>query len=84
MEAGRWEAVHGGYNVSFMNQNPHYGVPLDVLRKLESEGVIGSIHPEYYVLPGNQGSPSVMKRIGQEIAADLKEKGIGGVLLVST
>jgi glycine reductase len=29
MDPGRWEAVHGGYDVSFMNQNPHYGVPLD-------------------------------------------------------
>ena len=28
LEPGKWEAVHGGYNVAFMNQNPHYGVPL--------------------------------------------------------
>ena len=86
LEPGRWEAVHGGYNVSYMNQNPHYGVPLDALRALEAKGKIGKgkLYPAYYVVPGNQGSPSVMKRIGQEIAADLRKEGVGGVLLVAT
>jgi len=86
LEPGRWEAVHGGYNVSYMNENPHYGVPLDALRALEAKGKIGKgkLYPAYYVVPGNQGSPSVMKRIGQEIAADLRNEGVGGVLLVAT
>jgi len=84
LEPGRWEAVHGGYNTSFMNKNPHYGVPLDALRNLEAERAIGKLYPAYYVLPGNQGAPSVMKRIGQEIADDLRSQGVDGVLLVST
>lgn len=84
LEPKQWEAVHGGYNTSFMNQNPHYGVPLDALRDLEAENVIGKLYPAYYVLPGNQGAPSVMKRIGHEIAADLRAAGVDGVLLVST
>ena len=86
LEPGKWEAVHGGYNVAFMNQNPHYGVPLDALRELEAEGRIGSgkLYPAYYVIPGNQGSPAVMRRVGQEIGADLKQEGIDGVLLVAT
>lgn len=84
MEPGQWEAVHGGYDVSFMNQNPRYGVPLDALRALEAEGIIGRIYPSFYVVPGNQGSPSVMRQIGQEIAADLKKEGVNGVLQVAT
>jgi betaine reductase len=86
LDSGKWEAVHGGYNVAFMNQNPHYGVPLDALRSLESEGKIGAgkLYPAYYVIPGNQGSPAVMRRVGQEIGADLKKEGIDGVLLVAT
>lgn len=83
LEPGKWEAVHGGYNVAFMNQNPHYGLPLDALRASESDGRFRLYH-SYYVVPGNQGSPSVMKRIGQEIAADLKKEQIDGVLLVAT
>lgn len=86
LEPGKWEAVHGGYNVVYMNRNPHYGVPLDALRALEADGVIGpgKLYPAYYVIPGNQGSPAVMRRIGQEIAADLKKDGVEGVLLVAT
>ena len=86
LEPGKWEAVHGGYNVAFMNKNPHYGVPLDALRALESEGAIGAgkLYPAYYVIPGNQGSPTVMRRMGQEIAADLKKDNVEGVLFVST
>jgi glycine reductase len=86
LEPGKWEAVHGGYNVAYMNQNPHYGVPLDALRSLEAEGAIGpgKLYPAYYVIPGNQGSPTVMRRIGQEIAADLKKDGVEGVLFVAT
>jgi len=86
LEPGKWEAVHGGYNVAFMNQNPHYGMPLDALRQLEAEGKIGrgKLYPAYYVIPGNQGSPAVMRRVGQEIGADLKKDGVQGVLLVAT
>jgi glycine reductase len=86
LEPGKWEAVHGGYNVAFMNQNPHYGVPLDALRALEAEGAIGAgkLYPAYYVIPGNQGSPAVMRRMGQEIAADLKKDNVEGVLFVAT
>ena len=86
LEPGKWEAVHGGYNVAFMNQNPHYGMPLDALRSLEAEGAIGAgkLYPAYYVIPGNQGSPTVMRRIGQEIAADLKKDNVEGVLFVAT
>jgi glycine reductase len=86
LEPGKWEAVHGGYNVTYMNKNPHYGMPLDALRSLESEGVIGAgkLYPAYYVIPGNQGSPAVMRRVGQEIAADLKKDNVEGVLFVAT
>jgi glycine reductase len=86
LEPGKWEAVHGGYNVAFMNQNPHYGVPLDALRALEAEGAIGAgkLYPAYYVIPGNQGAPSVMRRMGKEIADDLKKDNVEGVLFVST
>lgn len=84
MEPGVWEAVHGGYNVANMNANPLYGVPLDALRKLQLEGEFEGLYPAYYVIPGNQGSPAEMKRVGQEIAAELKANRVDGVLLVST
>ncbi len=84
MEPGMWEAVHGGYNVAKMNANPLYGVPLDALRELQQEGKYEDLYPAYYVIPGNQGSPAAMQRVGQEIAAELKANSVDAVLLVST
>ena len=84
MEPGMWEAVHGGYNVANMNANPLYGVPLDALRELQKEGKYEDLYPAYYVIPGNQGSPAAMQRVGQEIAAELKANSVDAVLLVST
>ena len=84
MEPGMWEAVHGGYNVANMNANPLYGVPLDALRELQQEGKYDDLYPAYYVIPGNQGSPAAMQRVGQEIAAELKANSVDAALLVST
>ncbi len=84
MEPGMWEAVHGGYNVANMNANPLYGVPLDALRELQQEGRYEDLYPAYYVIPGNQGSPAAMQRVGQEIAAEIKANSVDAVLLVST
>ena len=84
MEPGMWEAVHGGYNVANMNANPLYGVPLDALRELQQEGKYEDLYPAYYVIPGNQGSPAAMQRVGQEIAAELKANSVDAALLVST
>ena len=84
MEPGMWEAVHGGYNVANMNANPLYGVPLDALRELQQEGKYEDLYPAYYVVPGNQGSPANMQRMGEEIAAELKANSVDAALLVST
>ena len=84
MDPGVWEAVHGGYNVAHMNANPLYGVPLDALRELQREGKYDDLYPAYYVIPGNQGSPSAMRRVGREIAAELKANSVDAALLVST
>ena len=79
LEPGKWEAVHGGYNVAYMNQNPHYGVPLDALRALEAEGAIGAgkLYPAYYVIPGNQGSPDRHAAHGSGNRRGLEERQCG-------
>lgn len=79
-----WETVHGGYNTVFMDRNPNYGVPLDVLRAMEKESRIGKLYPTYYGTTGVQGWITAMKAIGAEMAADMKAGGVDGVLLVST
>jgi glycine reductase len=84
LDPNDWEAIHGGYNTEFMNHNPHFGVPLDALRELEREDVFGSLHPYYYVVPGNQVQVSDAHRMAGEMAQELKESDVRGILLVAT
>lgn len=81
---GEWDVIHGGYNIEFMKRNPNYGVPLDVCRDMEKEGVFARLYPYYYVTPGARGLISVMHRIGKEIVTELKDEGADAVLLVAT
>jgi glycine reductase len=84
LEPGVWETVHGGYNNEFMNSNPHFGVPLDAMRELEREDVFGSLLPHYYIVPGNQVQVSDAHRMAAEIAGEVRDAGVDGILLVAT
>lgn len=79
-----WDVVHGGYNIQFMKKNPNYGVPLDVCREMEREGIFARLYPYYYVVPGARGLISVMHRIGREMFLDMKAQGVDGVIQVDT
>ncbi|MBI2857402.1 MAG: glycine/betaine/sarcosine/D-proline family reductase selenoprotein B [Chloroflexi bacterium] len=84
MTEREWEAMHGGYDTTQMNRNPNYSVPLDVLRELEDRGAIGSLLGWIYSTTGNVTTENNSKRMGEEIARDLRQEGVDAALLVST
>jgi len=84
LERGKWEAWHGGYDNARNNEDPHRALPLDALRRLEREGVIGRLHDYYYVTTGNMGKIKTMARLGAEIAQELKRAGVEAVVLTAT
>jgi betaine reductase len=77
-------AIHGGYDNSWVNADPDRVLPLDALRTLEAEGVIGRMHEEYCGTVGNGGSPEVMRRIGAAMAERLNAAGVSAVVLTAT
>ena len=81
---GDWEIVHGGYDNTAALLDPNRVVPLDALRALHREGRIGGVLDELLVTVGNLASLSAMKKIGAEMAASLKQRGVGAVLLPAT
>lgn len=84
MEPSDWEAFHGGYYNALASENPNYILPLRPMRILESQGVVGRLHPWIYTMPG-VGTPVVKaKRFGAEIAEQLAEAGVDGCILVAT
>lgn len=84
LKEGDYESVHAGYDPVYGNKNPNRIVPLDLLKKLEKEGAIGSIYPYFLTTTGNSTSVADAIRMGTEIAKELKEKGVNGVILTST
>ena len=81
---GRYESVHGGFDVTAANRDPNRLVPLDAARALEREGRIGAIHDAFYTTTGNGTPVAVSTKFGQEIADELKEAGVEAVILSGT
>jgi betaine reductase len=79
-----YEISHGGYDPQFVRQDPDRLVPLDVLRELEKEGVIGELYEEFLSTSGLANPLSNTRRIGREMAEKAKRAGIDAVILTST
>lgn len=84
LRPGEWEAYHVGYFTHLVDRNPNYVLPLGYMRELEKAGVIGALHPWAYTLPGVSTPVAAARRLGEGIAAQLRDGQVGGCLLVST
>ena len=84
LDAGRYESVHGGFDVTRANEDPNRLVPLDTVRDLEEAGRIGRVHDSFYTTTGNGTPVAAATRFGREIAAELREAGVEAVLLSGT
>jgi betaine reductase len=81
---GAYESVHGGYDATWVNEDPNRAVPVDALRQLERGGEIGHLLEEYYVTVGNGGQVADMARFAAEIAKELKARGVTAVVSPAT
>src|SRR5579885_536782 len=81
LTGAEWEAVHGGYDHTYANQDPDRIVPVDVLRELEARGVIGRLYDSLYVAVGSGASQASARQWAREMAAELTAAGVDGVIL---
>lgn len=79
-----YETAHGGYDPTYANLDADRVLPVDVLRDLEKEGVIGSLHNIYYATVGNGTSVANAKKYAHAIGEELKKENIDGIILTST
>jgi betaine reductase len=84
LSSGRYESVHGGFDVTLANEDPNRLVPLDTVRALERAGRVGRVHESLYTTTGNGTPVVVATRFGQEIAGQLRDAGVQAVLLSGT
>ncbi len=79
-----FQTAHGGYDPVYANDDPDRVLPVDVLRDMEKEGVIGELHRYYYATVGNGTSVGNAKKFAEEFAKELKSDGVDAVILTST
>jgi betaine reductase len=79
-----YQTAHGGYDPVYANDDPDRVLPVDVLRDLEKEGVIGELHRYYYATVGNGTSVGNAVGFASKFAKELKADGVDAVILTST
>jgi glycine reductase len=84
LDPNEFDVVHSGYDTASANRDPHRLVPLDVMRELEQQGIIGKLHESIHTTGGAHAAVENATRIGREIAERLKSAGVTGVILTST
>jgi len=84
LDAGQYDNVHRGYDTTYVKQDPHRLVPVDVARELEEQGAIGKLHETVYSTTGVATTLAHSARMGREIADKLRQAGVDAVILTST
>jgi len=81
---GDYCTIHGGFDPVYANEIPDRVAPLDMLKNLEKEGVIGGVYDYFYATTGTGTSVANSVKFGEEIGKELKDAGVDGVILTST
>ena len=84
LDAAQYDNVHRGYDTTYVKQDPHRLVPVDVAREMEEQGVIGKLHETVYSTTGVATTLAHSARMGREIAEKLRAAGVDAVILTST
>jgi glycine reductase complex component B subunit gamma len=84
LKGEHYEISHGGYDPQFVRQDPDRLVPLDVIRELEKEGMVGELCDEFISTSGLANPLSNTRRMGREIAEKAKRLGVDAIILTST
>jgi glycine reductase complex component B subunit gamma len=84
LRAEDYEISHGGYDPQFVRQDPDRLVPLDVMRELQRNGVIGELCDQFISTSGLANPLSNTRRMGREMAEKARSLGVDAVILTST
>jgi len=73
---------HGGYDIRGSLSDHNVSFPIDRMRELDEQGVIGTLHETAYSFVGACSQSRLIKQTGPEWAGRLKSTGSDVVLLV--
>lgn len=76
-----YETAHGGFDPVYANLDADRMLPVDVLRDLEAEGMIGCLCNRFWTTVGNGTSVTNAKSMGTMISGEIDAEGVDGVIL---
>ncbi len=79
-----FKSIHAGYDSQWVDADPNRMVPLDALKALAADGVIGGVHEYFYATTGTGTTVTHGERMGDEIAKQLISDGVHAVIVTST
>lgn len=80
-----WESVHSGFKGFIYNTvNPNYALPLPAVREAERQKLIKGIYSRVFTVVGGGCPVTDAKRMGVQIAQELKREGVRAAILCST
>ncbi len=74
--------LHGGYDIRSAQADPNVVLPLERLRELSDEGVIGELSPQAFSFIGTTSQRRLLKLVSSEWAERIQGQGVDGVILV--
>ena len=84
LPAGDYKGIHGGFDSTWVDEDPDRVVPLDALRSLEKKKHFAKLHEEYFSLCGIGTNVAMSKTLGAALAEELKRKGVSAAIYTST
>lgn len=73
---------HGGYDIRGVQRDPNVAFPIERLRELEQEGIIGELTPTAYSFVGATAQTPLIKKVGPQWVRLLKKQQVDAALLV--
>jgi betaine reductase len=84
LPAGDFKGIHGGFDSTWVDEDPDRVVPVDVLRLLEREGKFKRLLEEYFVTCGIGTNVAMSKTLGAAIAEQMKRREVSAAIYTST
>ena len=84
LKEGEWIIRHNGYDNTFSNADPNRLVPVDAMRAIENEGVIGKLHDKFLATTGLIATVENATKTGKQMVQYVKENDIDAIVLTST
>lgn len=84
LKQGEWIIRHNGFDNTFSNADPNRLVPVDSMRALEKEGVIGKLHDKFLATTGLIATVENSTKTGKQMVEYVKNHNLDAVILTST